>query len=455
MHHGIDSSMWLPPISLPNLYMSELAALWPAELPLVCLWRGERYLTVATHFREISWEEFAEQEISAPPQASGPMRSGYFGVVSYDQFAADPSDFAGSPPRIIRVESALVYDRREAKLYVPRQSDEWQPGQPGDIWVDAAALSERLLEERHVPDLICRDLQLSPAISDDAYEALVDRVIEDIRAGRYYQLNLLRYFTLRDRLTRQDLLLRMDLCGGAMSCYMDLPNLTLMSLSPERFISVRCGDAGPQLATYPIKGTAPRHDDDPVADQSAALNLRASAKDRAELAMIVDLMRNDLHHVCRSGSVRVSEHAALLSARGVHHLHSEIVGDLAVPLTWGQLLRNICPAGSITGAPKREVVAAIKQYEQRSRGYFMGHVFSLDEHGGFDSSVLIRTYVGQGDERFEYAAGSGLVIGSDAQSERLEIAAKCRAATQSASVTTNINNRQEWRGFVHGFQENL
>ncbi|MBM4251417.1 MAG: hypothetical protein FJ146_05565 [Deltaproteobacteria bacterium] len=452
MHRGIDSPMWLPPIRLSNLYMSEIAALWPAELPLVCLGRGGRFLTVATHFREVPWAEFAALEIRSPRQDSGPMHSGYIGVLSYDQFADLPHDVAGAPPRVVRVESALVYDRVEGKLYVPRQSE---ARQPGDVWVDAAALSERLVQSCSVMPHFCDALQLTPAISDDAYESLVDRVIEDIRAGRYYQLNLLRFFDLRERLQRRELVARMDLCGGVMSGYLELPGLTLMSLSPERFVTVQAGNGAPEIVTYPIKGTAPRHDGDPLADQKAALHLTASTKDRAELAMIVDLMRNDLQQVCRLGSVKVDEHAALISACGVHHLQAKIRGALATPLNWGALLQKLCPAGSITGAPKREVMAAIRQFEGRARGYFMGHMFSLSDDGAWDSSVLIRTFVGRGDGQFAYAAGSGLVIGSDPVSERLEIAAKCRAATQHAVMEEYKNMASDAGGFTYGFQENL
>lgn len=437
--------------------MSDLAAAWPAGLPFVCLSQGGRFQIVPTHFREVTWSELAAVSVVKPSLDGEPMHHGYVGVISYDQYADDqtcwPNDAASmAKSRILSVDSALVYDRTESVLYVPRQTE---TRHPGDTWVDAGAVAERLTVQADPSEPHCPSLDLEATSPDGAYEAQVDRVISDIQAGRYYQLNLLRYFRFSKQLSRGDLLRRMDLCGGAMSCYFELPDLTLLSLSPERFITIRSGLRGAKIGAFPIKGTAPRHDGDLQADRRAASTLRDSAKDRAELAMIVDLMRNDLNQICQPGTVQVRHHASLMAARGVHHLYSEIEGNLALPLSWGQLLGKLCPAGSITGAPKREVMQAIAQYEGRKRGYFMGHAFTLDQNGNFDSSVLIRTLVRHDHDYFEYAAGSGLVIGSDAVAERLEIAAKCRVATNSAKRENGSIYKSRSQGLEHGYQENL
>jgi para-aminobenzoate synthetase component 1 len=190
-------------------------------------------------------------------------------------------------------------------------------------------------------------------------------------------------------------------------------------------------NAEAQVETFPIKGTTGRILDDAQADAQAAAALLRSSKDRAELSIIVDLMRNDLHRVSRPGTVRVVSAADLLTTQSVHHLQACIRGTLRLPQTLGNLCAALCPGGSITGAPKREVMAAIRAYEGRGRGYFMGHVFYLDDNGLFDSSLLIRSLVGTGDGRYQYAAGSGLVISSDPVEERQEIAAKCRVITEA------------------------
>ena len=258
------------------------------------------------------------------------------------------------------------------------------------------------------------------------------QVLKDIRAGRYYQLNLLRYFKIRQRLSRRWVAGRLDTCAGPFAAWFELPGLSLVSLSPERFVRIFAGsgsDLSATIETRPIKGTAARIDGQPEADAKVAADLLKSAKDRAELAIIVDLMRNDLYRVGQPGSVSVRSAGELLSVHGVHHLEAQVQAQLRLPQSLGEMLAQICPGGSITGAPKREVMGAIRAYEGRARGYFMGHAFYLDDQGSFDSSLLIRTLVGSGDGYFDYAAGSGIVIGSDPEAERLEIAAKCQVIT--------------------------
>lgn len=105
-------------------------------------------------------------------------------------------------------------------------------------------------------------------------------------------------------------------------------------------------------------------------------------------------------------------------------------------LTLQNILSAVCPAGSISGAPKIEVMKAIKEYEQRPRNYFMGNIFYQTTSGKFDSSILIRTLVGKGyltNSPLEYAAGSGITINSDAETEMKEIELKCASVLKPLS----------------------
>jgi para-aminobenzoate synthetase component 1 len=147
--------------------------------------------------------------------------------------------------------------------------------------------------------------------------------------------------------------------------------------------------------------------------------------------MIVDLLRNDLNRVSLADSVRVVCPHRLISHPTVHHLEAEIDARLRPDLTLGDFLDAVCPAGSITGAPKIEVMRAIQEFEGRDRGYFMGHIFYLDDRGRFDSSILIRTLVRDESGLDEFAAGSGLVVHSDPERERREVEAKCRVVVES------------------------
>ena len=220
-----------------------------------------------------------------------------------------------------------------------------------------------------------------------------------------------------------------------MPSYLDVPGLRLASFSPERFVRAWPAADGVHAETAPVKGTAARGRD-AAADQALGAALLASPKDRAELHMIVDLMRNDLGRVSLPGSVAVPVATQLDSHVNVHHLSARVTSRLRPQLTLVELLAAICPGGSITGAPKREVMGAIRSYEARARRYFMGNLFYLDDRGRFDSSILIRTLVAEAPgEPWEMATGSGIVIGSDPERERAEIAAKCGVVTQGSGLT--------------------
>ena len=413
--------MCLSYLPLSTLSFSRLAAIWPAQTPLICLAGSGRFAVIATHFREVSWEDAARTPLAVPKATSLAFSRGLIGVLSYDQF--DPLG-GRAKPRIFRVEAALVHDRARGLLYLPEGS---AVEQPGDSYVDAEELA-RGLQGGSIS--ASSGLTIDPLQTDDHYRRLVRTVIDDIRNGRYYQLNLLRYFKVRPVINREWIGCRLDHMNGAFGAWIEAPDLSLLSLSPERFLKLEGVGGEGRLEVRPIKGTMPRINGDPLHDALVAQQLLNSAKDRAELAMIVDLMRHDLFPVSKPGSIKVPSSGHLLSVGGVHHLEASIQSLMRLPLTLGDLMTTLCPGGSITGAPKHEVMTAIRSYEGRERGYFMGNIFYLDDSGGLDASILIRTMVGIGDGRYDYAAGSGLVIGSDPESERLEVAAKCRVLTE-------------------------
>jgi para-aminobenzoate synthetase component 1 len=151
--------------------------------------------------------------------------------------------------------------------------------------------------------------------------------------------------------------------------------------------------------------------------------LLASAKDRAENVMIVDLMRNDLGRVCQYGSVRVSRVCEPESYRTVHHLVSEVVGRLRSGMSAVDLLRAAFPGGSITGAPKVRAMEIIAELEPVARGPYCGSLGYLGFDGSMDTSILIRTMtVGGGWAQFP--VGAGIVADSDPAAEYDETLAK-------------------------------
>jgi para-aminobenzoate synthetase component 1 len=269
-----------------------------------------------------------------------------------------------------------------------------------------------------------------------AYEAAVADVVGRILGGEIFQANIARAWTGRlvDGVDPYDLFSRLRGQSPApFSAYWRLEGRAVVSNSPERFLKL-AGEDG-RIETKPIKGTR-RRGQTPAEDAQQVTALLASAKDRAENLMIVDLMRNDLARVSPPGSVRVPGLFGVETFVNVHHLVSTVTARLAPGRGLGDLLRATFPPGSITGAPKVQAMKVIAGLEP-PRGPYCGSLFWAGFDGSLDSSVLIRTVAleqdGQG-WRLEARAGAGIVADSEPEAERLEtetkIAALRRALTE-------------------------
>jgi para-aminobenzoate synthetase component 1 len=196
----------------------------------------------------------------------------------------------------------------------------------------------------------------------------------------------------------------------------------LIGNSPERFLSL---DLAGVVETRPIKGTRPRGAD-AASDRAAAADLIGSAKDRAEHVMIVDLERNDLGRVCRTGSVEVASLARAVALPTVHHLVSTVRGVLRPGLGLAALLAATFPGGSVTGAPKRRAMQIIDQLEPGPRGAYTGATGWLGAAGDLDLAIAIRTAVLR-DGRLTVSVGAGIVADSTPEAELEETEVKARA----------------------------
>ncbi len=191
--------------------------------------------------------------------------------------------------------------------------------------------------------------------------------------------------------------------------------------SPETLVRV----VGRRVETLPIKGTRP-------ATAAGRAELLSSAKERAEHVMIVDLERNDLAHVARTGTVDVPELFAVRRWCDLWQAESRVVAELADGVDLAALLRAVCPGGSVTGAPKVAALAQIAALEPVGRGPSMGALGWLD-HETLDLGLTIRTVAVDGD-RVHLWAGGGITWDSDPDAEVAEAAAKAaplRAALAS------------------------
>ena len=261
------------------------------------------------------------------------------------------------------------------------------------------------------------------------YERAVARCVEYIAAGDIFQVNLSQRLTVAEApppLAVYRALRRRN--PAWYSGFLLLGQAAVLSSSPELFLRLRGG----KVLTRPIKGTRPRRGD-PEADAAAAAELLASEKDNAELAMIIDLLRNDLGRVCRFGSVRVSHRRELETHPTVFHLVGSVVGELRDGAGPAELLAATFPGGSITGAPKIRAMEIIDELEPCARGPYTGSIGWFGAGGDAELNIVIRTIVwDRGTAHLQ--VGGGIVADSTPHGEYQETLDKARAMLEAIAA---------------------
>ncbi len=262
-------------------------------------------------------------------------------------------------------------------------------------------------------------------IDEDAPQAFLDgvaRVLEHLRAGDVFQVNLSRAWRAHcaEALRAADLHAALRRANPApFAGLLQVDDWAVASSSPERLVELR----GTRAQTRPIAGTRPRtHGDD---DAARIRELSGHPKERAEHVMLIDLERNDLGRVCVPGSVDVDELMAIESYAHVHHIVSNVRGELRAGVTPGQAIRAVFPGGTITGCPKVRCMQIIAALEGVGRGAYTGSFGYLDRNGDLDLNILIRTLTLHG-AGMTFRAGAGIVADSDAVRELEETRAKAR-----------------------------
>lgn len=262
------------------------------------------------------------------------------------------------------------------------------------------------------------------------YRAAVAEAIENILDGDYYQANLSQQLRVEaDAPVSAFDLFRVIAAGsdafhGALLQY---ETGSIVSNSPERFFRIEQSAAGARrIIAEPIKGTRPRGKT-PEEDDALARALQSDPKDRAENVMIADLLRNDLSRICRDGTIREDAICEPMPLANVHHLVSRISGELRRGVAAGDVFSALFPCGSITGAPKIEAMGAIARIEKTGRGPYCGAIGYIDDRGGADMAVAIRTLMIEG-RRATLPVGGGVTLRSDPQGEYEETLVKARGA---------------------------
>ncbi|BDU73757.1 anthranilate synthase component I family protein [Mesoterricola silvestris] len=329
--------------------------------------------------------------------------------------ALPPRPFCGDPVPDVRLtlyRTVRVYDRARGVLHTALRE-----GPPADR--ARHALGRGAFRAWKTGD------------TEDAasHMAKVARIREEIARGNVYQVNLARQETWAFEGSLAVLARRLHALDPApYSALVADPRWTLASSSPECFLRIEGG----RLLTRPIKGTAPRHPD-PARDLAAARELLASAKDRSELAMIVDLLRNDLGRFCGPPPVRVDAFALLESYAHVHHLVADVSGALPASWTFGGLLEALFPGGSITGCPKLAAMALIRELEPLPRRLYTGSLGWLrSDLAQGEFALLIRSAWAAGTG-LRFGVGGAVVWDSDPAAEYEETVHKGRSLVRCLS----------------------
>ncbi|MCH7573054.1 MAG: anthranilate synthase component I family protein, partial [Planctomycetes bacterium] len=259
---------------------------------------------------------------------------------------------------------------------------------------------------------------LRSSFDPDTYLDAIGRTIEYIEAGDVFQANITQRFSTPFSGSPRALWQAALACSQAWyGAYLEFDDASdndarrIISVSPELFLQVNPEDRS--VISRPIKGTRPQSIDPEV--------LRNSAKDKAELNMIIDLMRNDLGRVCEYGTVLVPKARAIESHPTVHHGVGEVTGTLRHNVTSGELLRATFPGGSVTGAPKIRAMQIIDELEPVRRGPYAGAVGYIDFAGNMDTCITLRTLVitpgDDGQWRVDAQVGAGIVADSQPSRE--------------------------------------
>lgn len=263
---------------------------------------------------------------------------------------------------------------------------------------------------------------LKSNFTKEGYLSAIKKAKEYIRRGDIYQVNLSQRFESKTHLESFEIYQRLrELSPSYFGAYFDAGNFQILSSSPERFLSLK----GDRVVTRPMKGTRPRGTTKGE-DASLKNELVNSAKDKAELVMIVDLERNDLGRVCRYNSVRVAALRELEKYNTVFQTTATVCGKLHKDKDRIDLLRACFPGGSITGCPKIRAMEIIDELEPTRRSIYTGSLGYLSFCGDMDFNLLIRTILKKGNQVY-FGTGGGIVADSDPEAEYQETLVKAKA----------------------------
>lgn len=400
----------------------------------------------STRSEKISIFDYLQNRQLGAPQSPPPcpFKGGHIGWFGYElrRDCGYPVSRVSPAPDalLIHADRFIAVDHTGSKTYVCA-IDHHDQGARAEEWIrdtiariEAAVLPS--LPKAARADRAPISIAMDQGRTD--YLANVQQCLDLIARGETYQVcltNELSCVSDLDPLTLYRHVRRLN--PAPFAAFIKWPYGAVLSASPERFLSL---DADGHVETKPIKGTI-RRDANPIRDTALADTLRDSDKNRAENAMIVDLLRNDLSRSCEVGSVGVPKLFDIETYETVHQMVSTVRGVLKPGRAIADILRDTFPGGSMTGAPKYRTMEFIDRLERRPRGIYSGCLGWIGDDGAADLSIVIRTIVAM-NGRLTIGTGGGVVAASTPQDEYQEMLLKAKASI-AAIVTAEFGRFEE------------
>jgi para-aminobenzoate synthetase component 1 len=406
-------------IPLPGKDFEEKIHQWLRTMPFACILDGNNYAYPQQPFRrrmaggqrEIvimpgeNWDETLRKK---------PADAWWFGYAGYEMQGKLPKDrravFMDFPAWSF-FEATAVFEWKKDGLLVHSFEPESLLNEIGMLNPDSIG------QLPEFPDFVA-------AISEEGYLQAVESIRMLIRSGDVYELNFCQYFESAANPDGLNFFRHLNrMFPMPFSAWYKAVDYEIASASPERFLRRE----GRELLSQPIKGTARRGKSE-AEDAANKAALAGSEKERAENMMIVDLVRNDLARVSVTGSTIVEDMFGIYAFPTVFQMISTVRSVLEKNLDNADALRSAFPMGSMTGAPKQEVIRRIAELEPLRRGAYSGALGCFEPGENFDLNVLIRSmFINHRLQRCGFAVGSAITIDSDPAAEWEECLAKAAA----------------------------
>jgi len=378
------------------------------------------------------WESeriFQDQDILKKKGIDIPFLGGWFVYLGYELIyeIEDKLNIPNSPFRFptafaSRIKSAIILDNLKETIYFFSE----ESNQKLDLMEKDFFL---ILNNKHSRRKVSnKKIELIKKGTSKDHQKDIKKCIDYIFQGEIFQANLSRLWEFKVHDDNIDSEIYRELKKTNPSPFAGLVffnNSSIISSSPERLVSIKESI----LETRPIAGTKPRGGSG-ILDVELSRELISSEKERAEHLMLVDLERNDISRVCKFGTVKVNEMMVVESYSHVHHIVSNIKGEIRENIKPGDVISAVFPGGTITGCPKVRCIEILGELEKIGRGPYTGSFGYVNHNSNLDFNILIRSMLIEEGKIF-IRAGGGIVADSIPEKETLETEAKVNAMLEA------------------------